>query len=286
MTDNAAALFRAARNGHADTIRRLVTTADVSIDSRDSEGRSALHNVPLGKGHRNFAKAIDTLIELGLSLECQNNNGRTALHIATINGNAAVCQLLTDRGANVNAQDSNAQTPLHLLARAPPSMNVGAWLEIVNILLASGADQRIRDSDSCTASDYVKASNDAFRLLRLHPETAECLELTYGGKKGHPPDILLGSFRALCRKLSSNTDVEQFSLMLEAEMPDAIADEEVKIVRYSALYQYWFRAHRMGVEELVVKVRLGTVDTMGEHKRKMGDWMRVLARGSRFGKGG
>jgi len=165
-------------------------------------------------------------------------------------------------------------------------MNVGAWLEIVNILLASGADEGIKDLDDCTASDYVQASGDAFRRLRLHPETAECLELTYDGKKGHPPNILLGAFRALCRKLSSNTDVEYSCLIPEVEMPDAIADDGVKIVRYSALYQYWFRGHRTGVEELVFKLRLRTANTVGEDKGKVGGWMRVLARGSSFGKEG
>jgi len=194
-------------------------------------------------------------------------------------GNAAVCRLLLDSDADVDAQDTNGQTPLHLVlvARAPPSMT-GAWLEITDILIAGGAGWQCLDADGVTASGYVDVSRDPVRLIRVHPEGAEWTRVTYDGKTGVPSHILGVAFHALYAALPGMNSVDWRYLMLEAEMSDAVADDEDRIVLYSALYRYWFRARRAGMQELVVKLRLGIVSTLGGHERKEGPWMRVLGR--------
>lgn len=268
-------IHRAAQNGHADSIRRLIAdTTDITVDTRDAQGRSALHFVPLGKGHKSSATVVDALIELGAELDARDDKGQTALHIAAVNGNATVCQLLLDRGADVNARDENNQTALHRLANAPESM-VYPWLEVVNVLLASGADVTLRDENGATAGDYIRAADNSFRSLRLYPDTAEWSRIVYDGHTGDPVQILLDKLRALSRTPHEMRGPQY--LLLEAEMPDAVADDEDRIVRFSALYQYWFRAHRLGIEELTVNVRLSTVSTVGKHKGEAGR-LRVLAR--------
>ncbi len=63
--------------------------------------------------------------------------GRTALHHAAQRGDAAMAALLLDAGADPNATDTEGNTPLHLLAGAPPSAES---VDLAKSLLAYGAD--------------------------------------------------------------------------------------------------------------------------------------------------
>lgn len=46
-------------------------------------------------------------------LDIADNEGFTALFIATINGNSPMLKLLTDNGAQVSLQDKELHTPVH-----------------------------------------------------------------------------------------------------------------------------------------------------------------------------
>lgn len=60
--------------------------------------------------------------------------GRTPLHLAVLNGNMRVAACLLLHGADVNAQDSNGNTPLHL---------IGDSRRMRDLLLTHGADLSI-----------------------------------------------------------------------------------------------------------------------------------------------
>ena len=95
-----AGLIAAAAAGDlAATTRLLDKWGDNIIESRDAEGRTALHQASAG-GHTEEARL---LLDRGADVNARTNNGFTPLHFASILGSLAVVELLLDRGADVNA---------------------------------------------------------------------------------------------------------------------------------------------------------------------------------------
>jgi hypothetical protein len=59
---------------------------------------------------------VETTMNQGdwiMPIDYQNNQGCTLLHIAAQNGNKRIAKLALRKGANVNKQNYNGQTPLH-----------------------------------------------------------------------------------------------------------------------------------------------------------------------------
>ena len=67
-------------------------------------------------------------------------NGWTCLHAAAFNGHLAICRLLLDKGAQVDAINSFGYTPLHYAAYQ-------GHVEIVCLLCDRGADVEARDNE-------------------------------------------------------------------------------------------------------------------------------------------
>lgn len=110
--------------------------------------------------------------------------GLTPLHLAARGGRAATAALLLDHGANVNAADSNGDTPLHiavrsndremarfLLTRTPGAnvdlanrngdtpLHLAAWagdVDMVKLLLAHRADPSAKDYHKQTPLDLAR----------------------------------------------------------------------------------------------------------------------------------
>ena len=71
-------------------------------------------------------------------MEAKGEYGRTCLTTAAHHGHLSICRLLIDKGAQVEANDSNGFTPLHWAANA-------GHVEIVRLLCDCGADVEARD---------------------------------------------------------------------------------------------------------------------------------------------
>ena len=92
-------------------------------------------------------------------------SGITPLMVAIQEGFLAVVTRLLERGADVNFATSDGYTPLHLAAHPWWSENI----EIVEILLAQGADKTVRnDADDCPYDLAQRAGNlSTAELLKL-----------------------------------------------------------------------------------------------------------------------
>lgn len=75
---------------------------------------------------------VQLCIYSGNDVNAQNINGQTPLHLATKNGYLEVAQFLIDNGANVNAKDIHDWTPLDMAAQF-------GYLEIAQLLINNGA---------------------------------------------------------------------------------------------------------------------------------------------------
>ena len=129
-------LHVASRDGHDSTVEMLIQYG-AAVDVANSRGDLPLH---LACRH-NRVGAAKALLEKGAAdVETKDSLGRTALHIAADQGFDGLVTLLVESKADVNARDSEQNTPL-VLARSHRE---------VDILLANKADHSIRNSKGRT----------------------------------------------------------------------------------------------------------------------------------------
>ncbi|CAA2986295.1 ankyrin-1-like [Olea europaea subsp. europaea] len=128
------ALHVAAHRGQLAVVEALILASPSSINCRNNAGETFLHAVVAGFQTPGFRR-MDHQIELMKQLvrgkifnieeivNSQNNDGRTALHLAIIgNVHSELVELLmTVRGINVNIRDRDGTTPLDILRQQPRS---------------------------------------------------------------------------------------------------------------------------------------------------------------------
>lgn len=107
------AVHEAARKDLKEAIERMLPLV-TSIDThRDKEGRSALH-VAVMNSHLD---TVSQLLAYGANPNLLDNFGNTTGHLCTrINPDVRILGALVEHGLNINAQDYNGQTCLHLAA--------------------------------------------------------------------------------------------------------------------------------------------------------------------------
>ena len=106
-------------------------------------------------------RRIEKLLLVGVDIHAADKNGVTALHHAVRFRSPAAVRALVAHGANVNqACRRSGGTPLHRAVTqtgAPGTAGRGeAAREIVEILLAAGADPSIRNKSGKRPIDYAK----------------------------------------------------------------------------------------------------------------------------------
>ncbi|PFH52833.1 hypothetical protein AMATHDRAFT_172880 [Amanita thiersii Skay4041] len=91
-------------------------------------------------------------------LDWSNIQGRTALHIAALNGNEDLATLLCDLGADVNLADNCGNTALHYAS---------SWghIAIVQLLIERGCQHSVKNNCGFTASDYAYSHSMQDTLL-------------------------------------------------------------------------------------------------------------------------
>ncbi|XP_029981407.1 ankyrin repeat domain-containing protein 50 [Sphaeramia orbicularis] len=110
--DGHSALSAALLEGHVE-VAELLMRRGADTDVRDAEGRPLLYLLVL----ESRLEMATLLIEKGgVPLESRDSEGRTALHVASWQGCADIVTLLLKHGANPNAQDSEGRPPLHSVA--------------------------------------------------------------------------------------------------------------------------------------------------------------------------
>ncbi|CAI9739709.1 tyrosine-protein kinase Shark [Octopus vulgaris] len=205
-------LRRAVRSCDLPLVRRLVK-GGVSVDQRLWYGTTLLQEA-VTQAHVEMARV---LIQYGKAdLDAQNDDGKTALHIASRAGQEALVDLLIEAGAKVNIQCLDETTSLHL----------AMWKSKANVvekLIGAGANPNLRDQDEWTPLHWG-AKNGNFELVRL---------LVNNGAKTNVVSKALMTPLTLS-VVKRHLSITKYLLMMGAGL-DIIENSEKKPVSFSSL---------------------------------------------------
>ena len=177
-------LFAAISSGDAARVRELVESDATLAGCRSDDGISA-RMLALYRGDVEMLEALvdagpeldvfeaaalgaeerldDLLAQDAALVYAKAGDGFTPLHLAAFFGHPGTAKLLVERGADVSAVADNAMRvrPLHSAAAADCA-------EIVELLLAHGADPNVQQESGHTALDAARQNgNDALAELLL-----------------------------------------------------------------------------------------------------------------------
>lgn len=96
---------------------------------------------------------LKQLVAEGANVNHQNFNGETALHIAASLGNMQMVQYLLSQGANVNAKTGTLWMPIHHAMRFDHA-------QVANLLIARKASLYGKTVDGFTALDFANKSKN------------------------------------------------------------------------------------------------------------------------------
>lgn len=132
-------LILAVKEHDIDKINELLSqSADINL--RDNEGRSAL----LWAAIQGYTDTVNLLISKGAAVNAINNYDDSPLMWAAIMGHSDVVKLLLSRGADVNSANTVGDTALIWAA-------MRGFTDVISPLLAHGAEVNAKDSYGRTA---------------------------------------------------------------------------------------------------------------------------------------
>ena len=115
------------------------------------------------------AKTVETLLKLGADVNTQNGEKQTPLHLASARAEHAVAKILLENGANVDTQDWYGQTPLHR------ALEIEGDLEIVQTLLKIGADVNTQNDKNQTPL-HLASNRKNYNMVKLLLENGAYLQ--------------------------------------------------------------------------------------------------------------
>ncbi|CAD7699544.1 unnamed protein product [Ostreobium quekettii] len=134
----------AAVPGGEEVVRELLR-AGADVGATNADGWTPLHwAAAFGDG-----SVVEALLEGGAQVEVREGDGLTPLMVAAARGNVATARALVGAGADVNARSTETlQTPLHFVLTS-------GNLKLLDLLLKSGADPKIKDINGDTPGDVL-----------------------------------------------------------------------------------------------------------------------------------
>ncbi|XP_062503574.1 uncharacterized protein LOC134180443 isoform X2 [Corticium candelabrum] len=106
-------LREAASRGNVDQVSDLLERKGADVNSRDTNGWTALHWAAV---HNNSA-VISYLIQKGVHVNEATKDGYTALQMAAVNNYFSVVACLMQHDADINATSSKGETVLELVKK-------------------------------------------------------------------------------------------------------------------------------------------------------------------------
>uniref|UniRef100_W5MRA6 Protein phosphatase 1 regulatory subunit 16A n=1 Tax=Lepisosteus oculatus TaxID=7918 RepID=W5MRA6_LEPOC len=113
-----------------------------------------------GAKEQEMIRDIQALIKVGSDLNAQDDNGATLLHITAANGYHSAAELLLEHRARVDGRDSDGWTPLH-------AASCWGQIQMVELLVANGASLNAKSVLEETPLDVCADEEVRAKLLDL-----------------------------------------------------------------------------------------------------------------------
>lgn len=170
-------LHNAAQLSRAEDMRQWIAkggSATEILIAKDYNG-NALHAFAAVR-HNDFtdgdARVLRVLVEHGVDVNSENADGRTPMHVAAMvhrkyRGSALILQAMVNRGGDINRADRNGRTPLHILCDDAET-RPDVLLECVETLLDNNARVDAVDRNGLTPLMLAafNGREDIYALLR------------------------------------------------------------------------------------------------------------------------
>lgn len=143
---NHALWLAASRNAHR-AVTALAPRSSLNLENE--QGTTALI-IASSKG---FLETVNALLAAGADARKVSANRTSALHAASAGGRAALIPRLLSAKVPIDGQNAHGDTPLHLAVRS-------RCLDCARALIASGASRNIRNADGLSARDVARLSRD------------------------------------------------------------------------------------------------------------------------------
>jgi ankyrin repeat protein len=127
-------------------IAEMLLDWGAKVDATDKWGRTMLHQM---SQYKDRVSSVQLLLELGADVNAQDNDHITPLHLASAGGKLEIARVLLDHGAKVNAESNRGETPLHRLSGDVWSKD-SEHPRIARLLLERGADVNAREKGHAT----------------------------------------------------------------------------------------------------------------------------------------
>ena len=164
-------LIENSKKGDIEKVNVLLDKTNVGVNDQDKDGMTPLI-AAASRGERSQnADVMDLLIEKGANVNKQNNQGETALYVASKNGQKLAVEILLSHKANPNLKTNTGETPLLAAVRNEDD-------EIVDTLLNeydTVADVTIPDAKGFTPleiSKTLKNDNKREKIMEFLSLTA------------------------------------------------------------------------------------------------------------------
>ena len=168
-------LHKAAQSGCVNMVHLLLRTrAKHRIDQTDMYNATPLHFAVMGCSSSSLnpkaARIVEILIHKEANVNHQDVNGMSALHIASRKGAVDIVDVLLQHGADVNVAMLDGKSPLHVAVEA-------GHLDVVKLLVKHSTSIDQRDVHGWTPLAIACAHNN--------PDIVQCLmELHVAGERG------------------------------------------------------------------------------------------------------
>ncbi len=101
-------------NGMTASVKRLLDMKSIDVEARERHcGWTCLMKAAFN-GHLD---SCHLLIDKGAQIEAKDSDGWNPLHNAAMEGHIEIVRLLCDRGADIKARSDNGRRPLHYAAQ-------------------------------------------------------------------------------------------------------------------------------------------------------------------------
>ena len=149
-------------------VAELLLEHGANVDVRETTGKTILLKT-LTRPKRNLVNIVKFLLEHGTDVNARDDTGtlRSPLHLAEYGGELEVAQMLVKHKANINFQDNDGKTPLHILSGRRFDVNKSDLAaDHARFLLEHGAEVNRRDNHTQTPL-LLAAGWPWFKLMRI-----------------------------------------------------------------------------------------------------------------------